>query len=178
MVCPCVPRILKCVLSLWDSEMPHAPNWQVIVPSPRSQELVERCRLAHHPRINTKSTYPRKCTRKRTNTYTNHRSLNFHALCVRHSHFETLSQLHVGRNRRQYCYLGNQASNESLITCGIPQGSCLGQLLFSIYFNGIESCFRLSRAGMYADGTHVIVVSNNKEDLSEKAQKQLISISE
>ena len=31
---------------------------------------------------------------------------------------------------------------------------------------------------MYADGTHVTVVSNNREDLSEKAQKQLISISE
>ena len=99
MVCPCVPRILKCVLSLWDSEMPHAPNWGVIVPPPRSQELVERCRLAHNPRINTKSTYPRKCTRMRT--YTNHRSLKFHAFCVKHSQFETLSQLHVGRNRRQ-----------------------------------------------------------------------------
>ena len=42
-------------------------------------------------------------------------------------------------NRRQYCSYGNQKSSESLITCGIPQGSCLGPFLFIIYINDFES---------------------------------------
>ena len=82
------------------------------------------------------------------------------------------------RNRKQYCSLGNQASNKSLITCGIPQGSCLGPLLFIIYLNDFEKCLRLSRAGMYADDMHVTVVSSNREDLFEKGQRELLNISE
>ena len=82
------------------------------------------------------------------------------------------------RNRKQYCSLGNQASNKSLITCGIPQGSCLGPLLFIIYLNDFEKCLRLSRAGIYADDTHVAVLSSNREDLFEKGQRELLDIAE
>ena len=66
------------------------------------------------------------------------------------------------RNRKRYCSLGNQASNERLITCGIPQGSCLGPLLFIIYLNDFKNYLRLSRTGMYLGDKHATVVSNNK----------------
>ena len=81
-------------------------------------------------------------------------------------------------NRRQYCSLGNQKSSESLVTCGIPQGSCLGLLLFIIYINDFESCLRQAKAGMYADDTHVTLTSDSIEELLEKAQEEMRNISE
>ena len=81
-------------------------------------------------------------------------------------------------NRRQYCSSGNRKSSESLVTCGIPQGSCLDQLLFIIYINDFESCLRQDKAGMYADDSHVTLTSDNMEELLERVQEEVRNISE
>ena len=36
------------------------------------------------------------------------------------------------KNRKQFCYVEGQESSMNRIVCGIPQGSCLGPLLFII----------------------------------------------
>ena len=64
------------------------------------------------------------------------------------------------------------------VTCGIPQGSCLGPLLLIIYLNDFEKCWKVSKAGMYADDTHVTLTSMNVEELVHKAQEELTHISE
>ena len=81
-------------------------------------------------------------------------------------------------NSKQYCSLGDQKSSESLVTCGIPQGSCLGPRLFIIYLNDFEDCLVLSKAGMYADDTHVTVTSDSIEELFESAREEMMNISE
>ena len=59
-----------------------------------------------------------------------------------------------------------------MVICGIPQGSCMGLLLFIIYLNDFEKCLELTRANMYADDTHVTLTSNNIEDLIANAHKE------
>ena len=82
------------------------------------------------------------------------------------------------KNRRQYCAANGYESRPRTVTCGIPQGSCLGPLLFIIYLNDFEKCLKVSKAGMYADDTHVTVTSMNVEELVHKAQEELTQISE
>ena len=81
-------------------------------------------------------------------------------------------------NRKQYCSLGDQKSSESFVTCGIPQGSCLGPLLFIIYLNDFEDCLVHSKAGMYADDTHVTLTSDSLAELFESAREEMMNISE
>ena len=81
-------------------------------------------------------------------------------------------------SRKQFCSVNGQKSEARLVTCGIPQGSCLGPLLFIIYLNDFEKCLDFSRASMYADDTHVTLTSSNTDGLLTNAYKELRNISE
>ena len=56
-------------------------------------------------------------------------------------------------NRRQYCLISGHDSNFSHVTTGIPQGSILGPLLFSVDANDLPNDVHDSLTGMYADDT-------------------------
>ena len=81
-------------------------------------------------------------------------------------------------NRKQFCSINGQQSGARLVTCGIPQGSCLGPLLFIIYLNDFEKCLEFSKASMYADDTHITLTSSNIDVLLTNANKELRNISE
>ena len=80
--------------------------------------------------------------------------------------------------RQQYCKLNCYESRAKTVTCGIPQGSCLGPLLFIVYLNDFEKCLKASKAGMYADDTQVSLASSSVDELVPKAQDELSNISE
>ena len=43
-----------------------------------------------------------------------------------------------------------------MVACGIPQGSCLGPLLFILYTNDFEESFAKFAPDMYADDTSTL----------------------
>ena len=56
-------------------------------------------------------------------------------------------------NREQFCRVNGIDSEINSINIGIPQGSCLGPLLFIIYINDLPQAVLYSSVSMYADDT-------------------------
>ena len=60
-------------------------------------------------------------------------------------------------NRSQYVTYDGTQSTTRYITCGVPQGSILGPLLFVIYMNDISNVSELLFTVLYADDTCVLI---------------------
>ena len=58
-------------------------------------------------------------------------------------------------NRTQRCNVNGRLSTPRTITCGVPQGSILGPLLFLMYryINDLPNCLREASPRMFADDT-------------------------
>ena len=60
-------------------------------------------------------------------------------------------------NRVQYCPVNGVHSQIENIDIGVPQGSCLGSLLFLVYINDLPRAVKSSTTSMYADDTSLCV---------------------
>ena len=68
--------------------------------------------------------------------------------------------------RKQIVYINNSYSIPQTIKCGVPQGSSLGPLLFSIYINGLPKVSHFETR-LYADDT-ALVLSEKELDALNK----------
>lgn len=57
--------------------------------------------------------------------------------------------------------LGNTVSSREKITCGIPQGSSLGPILFLFYINDLPNCSSALMFRIFADDTNVFANARN-----------------
>ena len=80
-------------------------------------------------------------------------------------------------NREQFCIVEKCKSKPMKITCGVPQGSILGPLLFLIYFNDFEKCLKYAHCLNFADDTVVYVEGKNKESIEYQLNEDLKLIS-
>ena len=68
------------------------------------------------------------------------------------------------------------ASNMGEINCRVPQGSCLGPLLFLIYINDLPFSLKNSEVTMYDDDTSISYSSKNIDELNETLNSDLDSL--
>ena len=61
----------------------------------------------------------------------------------------------------------SKSSNMQTITCGVPQGSVLGPLLFIIYTNDLPNALSYSKCVLFADDTTIYLKSDNLQKSAE-----------
>ena len=76
-------------------------------------------------------------------------------------------------NRRQCCRVNGITSTVENITCGVPQGSCLGPLLFLLYINDLLFALKCSKVTMYADDTGLAHSAKDVKDITSTMNIEL-----
>ncbi len=80
-------------------------------------------------------------------------------------------------DRKQYVFLNGVCSDTLLMTCGVPQGSVLGPLLFLLYINDLPSISDKLKFFLFADDTNIYYESDDLKSLERNVNEELKSLS-
>ena len=81
-------------------------------------------------------------------------------------------------NRKQYVYINNTSSDPCQVSCGIPQGSVLGPLLFLIYINDFSRCSNLFDFHLFADDSNLFYKHKSLSVLQSDINRELNKVQE
>ena len=91
---------------------------------------------------------------------------------------QTLEWLRNYLSERYQCTIANNIiSDKKLITCGVPQGSVCGPLLFLLYINDIAKVLEHCKVSLYADDTVIYIVNKDVENAMVLIQNDLNNLS-
>ena len=77
--------------------------------------------------------------------------------------------------RFQFIDIKGTLSDRGEVTCGVPQGSILGPLLFLIYVNDMESVVDCDLL-LYADDSALVIRGKNIIDIEQKLSEELVKL--
>ena len=66
-------------------------------------------------------------------------------------------------NRKQYVSIDGIESDQEFVYHGVPQGSVLGPLLFTLYINDMHKCIKNSTSFHFADDTNLLYIPGKKQ---------------
>ena len=75
--------------------------------------------------------------------------------------------------RSQYVSVNGHNSSHLSVTCGVPQGSVLGPLLFLLYINDLPNSSRKLSFYLFADDTNIYFESSSVKQLQKVVNKEL-----
>ena len=76
-------------------------------------------------------------------------------------------------NRKQFVFINGHSSELMYISCGVPQGSVLGPLLFLIYINDLPNISKIFYFFLFADDTHIFHEAKSLQKLEYEVNKGL-----
>ena len=80
-------------------------------------------------------------------------------------------------NRKQYIEIGeNSKTDPKYVTCGVPQGSIIGPLMFLVYVNDLPNPSRLLDPIMFADDTNLFFNHKDIKHLFTVVNNELVNI--
>ena len=79
-------------------------------------------------------------------------------------------------DRKQTCQIDGKQSDLRKISCGVPQGSILGPLLFLTYINDLPNCLNFTTPRIFADDTSITAFGKTLEDTEIELNNDLINI--
>ena len=81
-------------------------------------------------------------------------------------------------DRQQKCVVNGELSGARAVTCGVPQGSLIGPLLFLIYINDLPNCLSKALPRMYADDTSISIAASSLPELESALNTELTYLHE
>ena len=81
-------------------------------------------------------------------------------------------------SRFQYVMYNGIKSYQSQVTCGVPQGSILGPLLFLIYVNDLHKVVKNAFLLLFADDSNLFYTGNDMVDITGKINDDLQHLTE
>ena len=81
------------------------------------------------------------------------------------------------RNRSQFVKCNGEISSKCYVPIGVPQGSVLGPILFSLFVNDISSHVYPCNVNLYADDTLLYCTGHDVTEATEKLQVSLNEVS-
>ena len=79
-------------------------------------------------------------------------------------------------NRVQFTCVNNISSTVAEITCGVPQGSVLGPLMFLIYINDIAIAVPNEKVRLFADDTNLFLARNTALSVANAANNTMFKL--